>query len=350
MEITKKIIGNLEKCYSLALLHYNDVDYFLVAAEKKNKCLLFDLDGNEITTVWNEPGGVMSMVQIPESNGEFIAVQKFYSPNDSAEAYLALVSPNSSGEWTRRKILDLPFVHRFDILRSGKKNYLIACSLKSAHEYKDDWRSPGKIFVCELPEDLSGFNENHQLQMSCLQDGLLRNHGYYRVVDANGNSSAVVSCANGIFHVFPPTSENASWQMKQLTHKSASDAALVDFQKNGKKELAVLSPFHGEEFSIMREIDGVYKTAFTFQKKLPFLHALFAGEIAGKNCVVVGNREGERDLLLFSWNAQAQTYECETLDTNCGSANVLHFVKDGIDFIVSANREINEIALYKITV
>lgn len=348
MEITKKIIGNLEKCYSLALLHYNDVDYFLVAAEKKNKCLLFDLDGNEITTVWNEPGGVMSMVQVPNSNGEFIAVQKFYSPNDSADAYLALVSPNDAGGWTRRKLIDLPFVHRFDILQSGGKNYLIACTLKSGHEYKDDWRSPGKIFICELPRDLSLYNERHQLAMTCLQDGLLRNHGYYRVVDANGNSSAVVSCANGIFHVFPPDAQNAVWRIKQLTHKSASDAAFVDFDNDGKNELAVFSPFHGDEFSIMKESDGVYKTVFTFQKKLPFLHALFAGEIAGKNCVVAGNREGERELLLFSWNDAAQTYEYETLDAHCGSANVLHFVKDDTDFFVSANREIDEIALYKI--
>ena len=32
-----------------------------------------------------------------------------------------------------------------------------------------------------------------------------------------------------------------------------------------------------------------------------------------------------------------------------GSANVYHYVKDGKDMLVSTNREIDEVALYKIT-
>ena len=43
MKVEKKVIGNLAKCYSIAPLHYQGMDYFLVAAEKVGLCILFDL-------------------------------------------------------------------------------------------------------------------------------------------------------------------------------------------------------------------------------------------------------------------------------------------------------------------
>ena len=138
MKVNKIKTHELEKCYSICPLTYNGTEHMLVAAEKVNKCLLFDLDGNLEETVWDEPGGVMTMVQIPGSNGEFLATHKFYSPNDSKEAKIILASPKGKNDWVVKTIVDLPFVHRFDILTRGGVNYIIACALKSGHEFKDD--------------------------------------------------------------------------------------------------------------------------------------------------------------------------------------------------------------------
>ena len=59
MNVEKKVIGQLEKCYSLAVLPYQGKDYLMVAAEKVNQCRLYDWDGTLKDVIWDEPGGAI---------------------------------------------------------------------------------------------------------------------------------------------------------------------------------------------------------------------------------------------------------------------------------------------------
>lgn len=347
MKATKKVIGNLNKCYSIAPLHYQGKEYFLVAAEKQDPCYLFDTDGNQVDTVWTGPGGVMSMVQVPGSDGCFLATHKFYSPNDSKEAKIVIVTPKGKGDWEVRTLVDLPHVHRFDIVTRNGIHYLIACALKSGHEFKEDWSMPGKVYAAVLPDDLNAYDEEHQLELTVLKENMLKNHGYYKVED-EGVQTSIISADCGVFQFIPPAKEGEDWEIRTLIEDAASDAVLIDLDEDGEKELAVLAPFHGEFIRIYKKTDGVFQKVYQYEKSADFTHAIYGGLLCGKPAVVVGHRKGERNLIAFTYDSKAKAYKSEILDYDCGSANVYHYVKDGKDIIIGANREIDEIAMYTV--
>lgn len=347
MKACKKVISNLTKCYSIAPLNYNGNDYFLVAAEKVDRCILFDQEGREVETVWSEPGGVMSMVQVPGTNGQFLATHKFYSPNDSKEARIVIVTPVSKGNWEVRTLAELPHVHRFDIVERNGIRYLIACALKSGHEYKDDWSMPGKVYAAVLPDDLSGFDQDHQLELKVIKDNMLKNHGYYRVND-QGTDTCIISADCGVFQFIPPEAAEGEWTIHTLLDTAASDAVLIDMDEDGEKELAVLSPFHGEKISIYKREDGVFRQVYGYEKPAEFTHAIYGGNLLNHPALVVGHRKGERNLIAFTYNKDTKSYQSEVLDQDCGPANVYHFIKDGEDILISANRETDEVAMYQV--
>lgn len=342
MKVEKKVIGNLTKCYSIAPLHYEGKNHILVAAEKQDACLLYDLEGNLEDTVWTEPGGVMTMVQVPGTDGQFLATHKFFSPNDSKEAKIVIATPKAKGDWEIRTLVDLPFVHRFDVLERNGVRYLIACALKSGHEYKDDWSMPGKVYAAVLPDNLDGFDADHQLELKVIKEDMLKNHGYYRAVE-NGVTTALISAEQGVFQFVPPAAADAEWEIRQLIDQPTSDAVLVDLDGDGERELIAISKFHGDTIVIYKKDGDEYKSVYTYDQA-EFAHAIYGGEFCGKNAVVIGHRKGTRDLLVFTWNGEG--YGVQKLDEDCGPANVYRYVYEGRDVLISTNREIDEVAMY----
>lgn len=339
----KTVMAELDKCYSIAPLKYQGRQHILVAAEKKDRCILFDADGTEKETVWKGPGGVMTMIQVPGTDGQFLAIHKFYSPNDSKEAKIIIATPDGNGKWDIRTLADMPFIHRFDILCSSSGNYIIACTLKSGHEYKEDWSSKGKVYAAKLPDDLSGFNDGHQLQFEVLKEEMLKNHGYCKVTK-DGKEAALICSDNGVFCFYPPEAQDGQWREEELLNTPASDAVLVDLDGDGEMELVVLSPFHGDDISIYKKDGDTYKKVYEYPEKAEFLHAIWAGSLAGKTVAVLGHRKGARRLMVFMYeNGQ---YIFKTIDDGCGPANVYGYSYNGKDILVATNREINQIAMY----
>lgn len=341
MQYKKQIVGSLEKCYALSTLTVNGTPRLLVAAEKRNPCYLISLDGVILDTVWTEPGGIMTMVPVPGKDGVFLSTCQFFSPNDSADAYLVCAEKKEKG-WKITKIADLPFVHRFDLIPVGNKIYVIACTLKSGHEYKNDWRFPGKLWVGVLGEDPAA-----PLSMKVLKDGLGHNHGYTRYVK-NGVITCTVSCEEGVYRVFPPETVDGDWRMEQLIDTPASDAVYMDLDGDGQEELLTISPFHGDTICIWARDGGQWVPVYEYPGQLPFLHAIYGGEVYGRPTVYVGNREGDRLFLGFWYDKDRGVYRYDEVDRGCGPANCLLFERDGHPAILASNREIDEIAIYDV--
>lgn len=334
----------LEKCYSIAPIKVHGKKNILVAAEKVNKCILFDTKGKYIQDVWDGPGGTMSMVEVPGKDATFLATHKFYSPNDSKEAKIVLAK-KSGDSWEVRTIKDLPFVHRFDIIKSNGVYYIIACTIKSDHEYKEDWTHPGKIYVCELPDNLDDYNEENQLKMEVIKDGLTRNHGYLKAVQGEDNY-CLIGSQDGVFKVIPPDTKGGNWSVEKIIDEPTSDMALSDFDNDGEKEIITISPFHGENIRIYKKKSGKYEEVYRPDFTMPFSHSIWGGTVFGENKAIIGQREGKREIVEFYF--ENGEYKTNVLAKDTGSANIYLYEDDGKNYMVSTNREINQIAFYEL--
>lgn len=346
MRAEKKKLADLTLCYWVTTLDIRGETHFLVASEKEYACLLFDAQGRQVDKIWDGPGGTMTAVQLPGAeDGAFLATHRMYSPNNCKEASIVFCFPEAGG-WKVKTLLRLPGVHRFDVLSRGGARYLIACTIKSDYEYKDDWRFPGKVYVGPLPEDLRQLPEENQLPLTVLKESLCHNHGYSKDLDG-GVETAIITADEGVFRFTPPAAPGGDWAVEKLLDEPTSDALLLDLDGDGEKELLTLSPFHGDSLKVFKKRDGLYRQVFAYDKPLPFVHAICPAQIGDRVFAVIGYRKGERDLLALSCRDGA--YAVEILDHDVGPANVRSALVGGKTVVVSANREINEIVYYTLS-
>lgn len=369
LRFSERKICDLNKCYCTATYTaHNGEPFFLVAGEQNDPCYLVHADGTLSEQLWSSPGGVMSMVQIPDDDGRTVlGTQQFYGPDDSTEAKLVVARgpPTPAGTsdhatWRRFIVAEMPFLHRFDVVpsRNGTKRYIIACTLKSSHREPGDWSDPGKVLAAELPADFvtnyippldapPSVTQTKALQWTVLREKCLKNHGYSRHVERDGTVNCVVGCDDGVFVFTPPEGTGDAsdqWVITPLSTVPASDASLVDLDGDGQEELLVISPFHGDQVVILHlNSDGKYEKVYEYAPTAPFAHAIWGGQLSGKPAIVLGHRAGSRDLLLFYYDSAAGTYTTDTIARGRGPANVtkLTYQKDGqqCESIICCNRE-----------
>lgn len=340
MKILRKVISELPLCYCVAPLRYRDKLHFLVASENTYPCLLFDAQGKQVDKVWDTPGGTMSAVYLPGSDGVFLATHRFYSPDDAKDASIVLARPEN-GAWTIHTLAALPFVHRFDILSRDGANYLLACCLKRSCEGVDDWHAPGMTLACRLPDDLA--ESPRPLALTELKGDMLKNHGYCRS-EHNGLMTGLVSCDAGVFRFTPPAAGESNWTVEELISDAASDAVDLDLDGCGTPELLTLSPFHGDTLRVYKQINGAYRQVWEYGKKLEFCHAICRGKFGAHTAAIIGHRKGDRDLLAVYFDAGA--YRVDILDHDVGPANVLFAEVDGRSIVLAANRETSQVVYY----
>jgi len=343
MKIEKRRLAEMNRCYATQSVVVGGETRVLMATEGEGPCLAWAGPGYDSPrTVWDGPGGTMSMVPVPGTDGEFLAVQKFFRMFQWEEAKVVHVRPLRGGGYAVRDLLRLPYIHRIDLLTAGGRTWFIGCTLATAKESREDWSSPGRIWVGE-------FTGEGPLELRVLRDGLYQNHGYSRLT-RDGAMTGLVTCEQGAFEVAPPAAPGADWTVTRFMDWPISDIAAIDLDGDGELEFATIEPFHGSHFRIHKKVGGAFRMIFEHPETSEFYHVVAGATLAGMPAFIGGCRRGRQQLFCVrSGSLDPLALTVETIDEGVGPSNVHVVHEPGRDLLFSANRERAEAALYIIT-
>ena len=338
MKIEKHVLCDLDQCYAASYTVIDGKQNILFASEGQGACYAFSVPDFARSTVWDGPGGTMSIVPIPGKNGDFLAVQRFF-PTFRAEAAVVVWGRfDADGGWTIKPVLALPYIHRFDILQRGGRLYFLGATLCTSKRETADWSSPGKLYAAELPDDLTV-----PMKLSVIKDGLTKNHGYCHVV-RDGSDCGVIACEEGVFSVSTPAEKDGAWHISQLLSRPVSDVAMVDIDSCGELELVTIEPFHGTDFLIHKRIDGVWRELYRYPEPMDFVHVAWGGLLRGVPTVIGGYRRGAKALFLLQ--VQDGKIAPTVIDEGFGPSNIAVLNGAERDLIITANREAGQAAVY----
>ena len=343
MKIDKSFLTTLNRCYSCNSIEVDGQTRILLATEGEGACLAWSGPGyKQCHSVWEGPGGTMSIVPIPGTNGEFLAVQKFFRMFDWEEAKVVHVRPLADGSYAVTDILHLPYVHRFDLLTVGDRHYFIGCTLATTKATKEDWANPGKIWVGE-------YTGVGPLAVTVLKEGLTKNHGYSRLVQ-DGAMRGLVTCEEGAFEVTPPQTPSGEWAVRQFMDWPISDISAIDIDGDGELEFATIEPFHGEYFRVYKKVNGVFQKIYEHPEVTEFYHVVVGATLAGEPVFIGGCRRGKQQLFYVRTKRGVPLeLEAVLIEEGVGPSNIYVLHENEGDIIVAANREKAEAALYRVS-
>lgn len=341
MNIRKIKLDDITRCYSTNYLKVNDeLKVFFASEDPTSVCNCYsgeNFENKEL--VWDDRGGCMSIIEVPNTNGEFLAVNEFYlkvSPSLSKLVWVKYVD----GKWVIKDIMNLPYLHRFDIYNVDGVNYFIGATIAENKEDKEDWRLPGQIYVGVIPANIE-----EGIKIEKIADGMFRNHGYYRGF-YDGRVCGYFTSDQGIVRVTPPSS-NGEWKVEKILEGKISEIALVDIDGDGVEELMTIEPFHGNSMKIYKLKDGKYECDFVYPYEIDFAHTLVGTTLAGVSCFVGGVRRVNCELFYITY--ENNEYKVNIIESGVGPANVAVVNLEDKDLILSANHTKNEAAVYVVT-
>lgn len=347
MELQKTFIDEVFKCYSVNALTIEGKTQLVFAGEGPGVLNIYSGDDfKQKTTLWDGEdgcGGTMSIVAMPEKEGYFFVSKGFHSMVDSGTSAIYLVR-YSEGTFTEEKVVDIPYLHRFDIITIGEKRYLVAAALHGGKVDKEDWSKPGKVYVGEVPYDLDAPMD---VSLTVLVDNLTKNHGFNKG-KWEGLEVAFIATESGVMAIIPPQQGREAWATEVIFDFPVSDVAAIDIDGDGELEFALMSPFHGDQFDVYKKVDGVYKSVFNYEKAQDFYHAINADTLNGVPTFVIGARKDPMDLFLIQYDHEAKALKSTLVETQVGAANarIVHTPKG--DILMAANRQINQAAIYRL--
>ena len=340
MKFKKIMAGELEKCYSASSLSIKGKQKFLFASEIQADGIILDVESGGRQEGFPTSGGVMAMVEWPGPEGGFASVYGFYPPFQAEGSGLQLTVLQESGKYTSKRIWKLPYLHRFEVICSENRSWLVLSVLCREKKDKDDWSSPGYVAVLPM-EDGKG------LEAVCpfiLLDGQFHNHGMWKGA-VHGKQSVVTASDQGVF-AFYPADRKEDWKVERLFEEPCGEAVIFDLDGDGQEELVTISPFHGCFLDVYQESEGKWEKIWSYPGKLEFAHALWAGMFNGKRVLFCGHRKGDGNLLAV-WKEDGKWFT-EIVDSNVGSSNICVATVGREQYLLSANHGQGQYAVYQL--
>ena len=335
MHFAKNRLGDLQHCYAALIAKIRGRKTYFFAPDDVGPCLAIDAETLECTHVWEKPGGTMSILAPQGHDGEILASQNFM-PGFRARDAAIVRARQESGAWEVHPWLKLPYVHRFDIIEHAGRTWFLGCILSGTDGQQADWEVPGSLVVAEL---------NAQMlppeKLTVIAGGMHKNHGYCQT-RVQGEMWILTACEEGIDRIVPPERGQNQWRVSRLIETPASDVAACDLDGDGRAELIVISPFHGDRVEIYREREGMYHRVCEVAHHSRFLHAIWAGDLLGSRVALIGGRGGAKETLQIEFRDGA--YHSQVIEAGMGASN---FCVSGNGILV-ANRESGECALWTV--
>ncbi|MFD0704633.1 hypothetical protein ACFQY8_02560 [Alloscardovia venturai] len=337
MKFTQCFSDQLDHGYAVMRLQTQGRDFAVIASEENQPCYAYDLDNNyERITVWPDVGGTMTMVQLPGTL-DFLATQRFYPGFNSATCRIVHAHFNGR-DWDITEVASTPYIHRFDVIEHDGGFWYIGCSIANSKQFTDDWSDPGKVFVGNYDAERDELTDVRELDVR-----ITKNHGYRRETA----TTSLITGEQGIFRLhYPEPGADAvpsNWKLEHVADEETSDVAVIDINKDGLPEYLAIQGFHGDH---LRLYDSNFSTMDAAESGSPFGHAIEAYELFGQPFFLFGFRAGQQDLLKITERDGAMQFE--TIARRTGPSNVVVYEKNGVNYLLSANREINEVALYTV--
>ena len=341
MRIQKTVVMEMSSCYAVNCISLNGQKKLLIASEEQGECWIADLHNpGQRERVWKGPGGTMAFAQTVTGNSSFLAVQNFFPIFDSKHATVVRAK-KIDDVWYERTLLNLPYVHRIDLIGSDNGSYFIGCQLCKSKQFVEDWSDPGDVVVGSFDTETDEINGLHPLIT-----GLTKNHGYFHDHTADSRH-AYVSSADGIYRITVPCKAQPEWHMEMISDEPTGDLAVIDIDGDGIPEFLTVQPFHGDIVSIKRENAGRLETVWQYHGNGKMGHIAWAGTILNKPSFIFGFRRESCELILVSFeNGQ---YQPTVIDRGCGPANICVIHEETSEKILAANHTIGEVSLYTLT-
>lgn len=338
IEIKKEVIGSMERCYALASINTMSGKKIIVGSEAVGgECKIYSLEDYTEETIFKNIGGTMSIVPLntkDEQQESFLISQKFYPGFQAKESKIVKLTKKEE-HWVSEEVLVMPYLHRFDIIQNDGKDYIVCATLCTWKNEREDWSSPGHVFVGEYDR-----NNNTVKNLRIVLANITKNHGFIKVQE-NQQQTVIISSEDSVYKIFV---EKDHYYYKNINGIPSSEITLVDINNDGEQEMVIIEEFHGKTLGVY---DRKGELLTRINRDASFLHSLWSGSFAGQNIVICGARRGLSDLVLIYFNEKMDLQVVE-IDSNVGSANIIvEEIENGLS-IISANNLVNEVAAYSL--